>query len=690
MFKKSKLSLIGLTVLAVSILMIFLSKPIVNDIGFRYFATTNFVSASTLNAFTFGVAMLGYLLVGVGACLFLFIGWTSRFRVDHASVHSQVRKVKALFLVACCVLVAVSMVSTQQVNANSMSTTGYYLATPYSPYDWLIGQYSTGLTYAINGSSWANMMTWPTPAPWASLTDNSTAVTEAALTATTSGVVYLKGVAFDLALMNSIGDNVAVVESVNGLQRTFINPLDSQGSPYTISVSGVNYLSQDSKGRFCYTSTDGSALWSNTIQSMTNGGSVEIVGTIMGNASGFTDCGISNIYVFGTGTLTIPYATDVNVLYINSPGWQVTGITLNGDFQPNPSYAGIRTDPSATGTLVSGTKIVNCNTGIYLQGGGGRVFNNVVSNSTADGITTLANDCVIANNLVNVTWSRNGISLVSSSRTIVQGNNLINSYQHGIALENLGSGTCFNTIIIGNTINGTSQYDGINIYDSSGGVVSAAYCQISNNEIFAPTRYGITITSGIENQITKNTISNTTSTGIYLFSGTTNTDITGNTIYNPGLQVFYNAGATGLKFNENTVHVTTGTNNLFLFAGTTTYCQFKNNQITVDSAKGNNIMYVTAALTYSEISGNILNLGGKNYIQAFWLHHAGIAHLTYSANTVNGMGAGGIILYCDTAGIDYLNVYGCDYSASGATVPIITLGDNTQVHLSYNGTIWIP
>jgi parallel beta-helix repeat protein len=264
MFKQSKLALSGITLLVISIAMILFSKIVFNDLAFKLLLNSSFASVEALNSFTFLFAVLGYFFMFLGAGLFLFIGWTSRFRVDRQQVKHSMRRVKIAFALTACVLVAVSMVSVQTANANSMATTGYYLATPYSPYDWLISKFSTGLTYAINGSCWANMMTWPTPAPWASLAGNSTAVVEAALAAMSAGTVYLKEVTFDYGL--TVPANVQVIENLNGLTRVFVDDSESQGSPYTISVDTVNptyYLCQDSAGRYLvsFTSTNNTALF---------------------------------------------------------------------------------------------------------------------------------------------------------------------------------------------------------------------------------------------------------------------------------------------------------------------------------------------------------------------------------------------------------------------------------------------
>ncbi|MFA5365925.1 MAG: hypothetical protein WC325_12150, partial [Candidatus Bathyarchaeia archaeon] len=73
-FKQSKLTLTSLTILPISLLLIFLAKPAINDLAFRILLNTSFASVDALNLFTFSFASLGYGLMFLGAVLFAFIG----------------------------------------------------------------------------------------------------------------------------------------------------------------------------------------------------------------------------------------------------------------------------------------------------------------------------------------------------------------------------------------------------------------------------------------------------------------------------------------------------------------------------------------------------------------------------------------------------------------------------------------
>jgi hypothetical protein len=86
----------------------------------------------------------------------------------------------------------------------------------------------------------------------------------AMLTAMTSGTLYLKEVAFDLALMNSITANCQVVCSYGDEQYTYINSADAKGSQRTIAVgSGINlnyYLTSDIQQNILDASANASTL----------------------------------------------------------------------------------------------------------------------------------------------------------------------------------------------------------------------------------------------------------------------------------------------------------------------------------------------------------------------------------------------------------------------------------------------
>jgi len=330
MFKPNKLSLSGVTLLVLSAVFILAGKPLVNWAAYLALLNGNFIDVASLNAFTFGASIAGYALMAACAAVFLYLGWTSRFHVDRQRVKGQTRRIKAAFVVAAVLLMVSPTLFAAPVSANSMATTGYYLATPYSPYDWLVGNFSSGLVYAINGSSWANMMTFPTPAPWAAYAGNATAVVEAALTATTAGTIYLKEVAYNYSALD-VSANVSIIENVNGLIRTFVNSANSQGSPYTISVgSGADdsyYFCQDSADRYVdsFTSTDYGSLMNTAIlaANATGGGVIHTTGT--------SNCTVTTkIMMNMTRHVSLDFSPNVWLVGSIMPTLEITGLGMDG------------------------------------------------------------------------------------------------------------------------------------------------------------------------------------------------------------------------------------------------------------------------------------------------------------------------------------------------------------------------
>jgi len=204
-----------------------------------------------------------------GIACFVVVAVVTRFRLSKDwSLKRNVGVFSVLLLVT---LVFSSLLSAPVVAALTPlpSDTGpngssaFKFSVPFTPYEWFVGEFRDNTYYAINGSDW-NIMTivepWQPVAPWASLSTNLTALTDQCLSVTSSGVVFLKQVAFDLALMNNIPASVSVVENVNGRERTFINSTDSLGSPYTVTVEGANYFAQDTEHRIYLTSTNSTSL----------------------------------------------------------------------------------------------------------------------------------------------------------------------------------------------------------------------------------------------------------------------------------------------------------------------------------------------------------------------------------------------------------------------------------------------
>lgn len=239
---------------------------------------------------------------GIAVCVGVAVATRSRWGRP-----KQLAMACSLALCACMLVTPVASALTPLPSDRGPgNSSAFKFSVPFTEYQWIVAQFRDGTYYAVNGSDW-NIMTivepWQPVAPWAALAENKTALVEQVLSVTDPGKVLLNELSFDYAL--TVPENVTVVESLNGLTRSFINEANSQGSPYTVSVdSGVNvgyYLVADSEGRICFSSTNTnttitSALTSgakvevtkgsypNTWVSLTNGSSL----TIQKGATGIT------------------------------------------------------------------------------------------------------------------------------------------------------------------------------------------------------------------------------------------------------------------------------------------------------------------------------------------------------------------------------------------------------------------
>lgn len=273
-FKQKKLALGSICLIVISIALILFGRIVIGQLGLMAV-----LSWPELIAYAPAFCVAGYVLMGVGVAGFVYLGLRSRFTVDTQQVKTQGKRLKVLVAVSACALIVFSCFATPQiVSANTVATTGYYLATPLPIADWYLGNYSTGNIFAINGTSWANLMTYPTPAPWAADTGNYTKVWVDVLASISYGSIYAKEVAFPLSLQSTIPLNVQVICNYRGVTYTYVNVASSLGSPYTVSVGqGINngfYIAADSGNRIVITSTNAATIQTQVYTSLPHGGSV--------------------------------------------------------------------------------------------------------------------------------------------------------------------------------------------------------------------------------------------------------------------------------------------------------------------------------------------------------------------------------------------------------------------------------
>lgn len=256
--------------------------------------------------------ILGSTMFYGGIASFVAIAVVTRFRLSKD--WSLKRNVGLFSVLLLTTLVFSSLLSAPVVAAltplpsdsGPNGSSAYKFSVPFSEYKWFVSQFRDGTYYAINGSDW-NIMTivepWQPVAPWAALAGNKTALVEQVLSVTDPGKVLLNELSFDYAL--TVPENVTVVESLNGLTRSFINSANSQGSPYTVSVDTVNptyYLAQDSADRYINE-------WSST-----NAFTV-IQSTLLQNSRVFFKNGDYNV--------------GSNTLWVNNSNVQLQGESLN-------------------------------------------------------------------------------------------------------------------------------------------------------------------------------------------------------------------------------------------------------------------------------------------------------------------------------------------------------------------------
>ena len=210
-------------------------------------------------------------------------------RVKRQTLHLSSWLLVGLLAVGC--FVGLGIPTSQALNT---ATTGYILDTPVSDFDYLIGNYSNGNIYAINGSNWDNLVAGVGSTAWSAFTSNFTKIEELALTALSSGnggKLLLKNVAFNLSLADSIPVGVTVVCNYGGQEYKYINPSSSAGSPYTVSVGqGLNvgyYVAEDAQNRIAFSSTNASTIITN----------IMIAGSKIQFNTGIFDFGTSPIIV---------------------------------------------------------------------------------------------------------------------------------------------------------------------------------------------------------------------------------------------------------------------------------------------------------------------------------------------------------------------------------------------------------
>ncbi len=376
----SKLNLKTLGIIAVSIMLVVFGQffavfiPSLIAIGTGQFSILTYATIQQNASWAMWVSP------AVGLAVIAAVLVRSRCKFDVKLTKRQFVKLSAFF----AVVVAFSMVASQPlVRATVTATSGFVLDIPISQFDYLIGAQSTTQFYVINGSNWDCLTQGVGSTVWAGYQNNLTKLEELSLAATTNGTVYLSGVKFAYGLTVPI--NVQVVENVGGLTRTFINPANTVGSTYTVTIDSTRstyYLAQDSQGRICYETTDCGALLRSVIS--LSPAKIEVGAgnfvwntkdsrTIEGTANRcvFTVENMTGLIFQGAGmgktNINVPIDTS-EVIYVGNNAYNLTFSDMSF-YQPDTVTAGnifgIRNDGASTLGLISNvliTRILTSNT----------------------------------------------------------------------------------------------------------------------------------------------------------------------------------------------------------------------------------------------------------------------------------------------------------------------------------------
>lgn len=229
-------------------------------------------------------------------------------------------------------------VQVEDVTRKNFGSAAYTVYDPFTSSNLYLTGSDAVFSYMVESDNlgWYRVKSGDTGAVVGSPGTNLATVTSGILTSMTSGTLFLKEVSFDLALMNSIPQYVSVIESVNGLTRTFINPLDSQGAPYTISIVSANYLGQDKEGQILQSSTNAATVINNVFGYLTSGRtSKEVVNTI-GNITITQPLIIPSYTKLNVqGAITLAYQSNCTMLQNSFGSWasdiEVTGGTWFGN-----------------------------------------------------------------------------------------------------------------------------------------------------------------------------------------------------------------------------------------------------------------------------------------------------------------------------------------------------------------------
>jgi hypothetical protein len=497
----------------------------------------------------------------------------------------------------------------------------------------------------------------------------------------TSGTLLLNGVAFDLALMNSIPANVKVACSYQDQYCEYINSADSTGSPYTVEVgAGLNngyYTAKDSENRICFTSTVYENVMQNTLNSGANSINVKQMAVTSYYPIIVNQSDVTITAEKGT-TLTMPnLAAAVTVTANIDVGDSTIELSDTSAFRvgqyityTDDTYATHYGDSAGRTCLVTSVSASSVGISPVIQSGEtaavssnaraipayGFFFISYASNVCIDGFTLNGNNAnrariyAIAAGTSGAQEQRSadmGITALHSSDVTIQNNNIYNMTLHGIMMDAVSSYTI--------------QYNNISYSEDKNILLLASSDQkILNNNIISPIREDgiISYYLGIDLTIRDNYIYMGINNSRYgILTRSNNTKIIGNTLIGLG--------------NEDSTYIY----NAIVDIESTCYISIISENIFRNFGKA--VAFKAVGATQAHVSDNEFTGGAT----AIWVTGATV-NSTFSGNTMTNMKTYGIL---ESAPADWNR-----YVDNSANKPIIYIGANSFGAANYNATAWCP
>jgi parallel beta-helix repeat protein len=375
-----------------------------------------------------------------------------------------------------------------------------------------------------------------------------------------------------------------------------------------------------------------------------------------------------------------------SVFLISGSNWIIRNFQLDTNHTQGTGNAYYTLVTTGINETISGMYIYNGDTcGINVRGSRNIITNNHVSGMANDNICVWSNSGFVTDTVVsgNVVHDRPSSYITCYAleyvRNVTMMGNTGDGCGIGIAVENLGGGTCEYISIVNNTlvnINGRTNAYAIDVYPQNSGADSGQYITIRGNNVSDTKNVGFKIESGRYITITNNSITNTGDDGISVCATCSEITISGNSIsgvpvHHQGVYVY--PGATGIDIMGNGIAgdgightgITISGNSNFTVAENTVVGMVSNG-IEVDSnstnfaitrntvrsgASGFDAIYVAGSSDFT-IKGNVLTgsgvIGTNQWdagIRIVGTSSAG----TVSSNTILGDAYGGIYLRNDVS-----------------------------------------